>query len=231
MKNFFLFLKGDPQITRSAGIRPKLKLTALMLPAMFFVIVISSLVQILLVKWGIIGQVKSHGMIPDYMKPMSRLQIVLEIALLAPLLEETAFRGFLQNNSAWFKTAVFSLSYLMICRIGGLNFYELNPLTGCILFVSASSYLISERIIIKMMYCLNQPYCRGILIWCSAFAFGLWHFYNFDFSGADLLTVMISLLPFIINGLILSYVTVKNGLLWSIFLHASNNIWPLILWL
>lgn len=231
MKNFFLFLKGNPQVTRLAGIKPKLKLTALMLPALFLVIIISSLVQIFLVKWGIISPVNSHGMIPGYMKTMSRLQIILEIALLAPLLEETAFRGFLQNNSAWFKTALCSLSYLIICRIGGLNFYELSPLTGCILLVSAFSFLISGRIITQMMDFLNQPFYRGIFIWCSASAFGLWHFYNFDFSGADLLTIMISLLPFTINGLILSYVAVRNGILWSMLLHAANNIWPLLLWL
>ncbi|WP_346984612.1 CPBP family glutamic-type intramembrane protease [Chryseobacterium sp. POE27] len=69
------------------------------------------------------------------------------------------------------------------------------------------------------------------MIWGGAIAFGVWHYYNFDFNNTDIVTVIVTLLPFMINGLLLAYVVAKNGLQWSITLHMANNLWPLIIWL
>jgi membrane protease YdiL (CAAX protease family) len=78
---------------------------------------------------------------------------------------------------------------------------------------------------------LKGPKIYPILLWGSAVCFGLWHYHNFDFNQANILTIMVSLLPFVINGLILSYVSLRLGLIWSIGLHILNNFWPLVLWL
>ncbi len=202
-----------------------------MIPIMFIIILFLSLIQLLLSHWEIIDPIKSQGMVPSYMKSMSTFQIILEIAFLAPLLEETAFRGPLQYNPTLFKIALFSLSYLIICRIADLNFYELSLPTTGVLAISSLYLLISKKIIIRIIHYLKKGFFRTCLIWCSAFAFGLWHYYNFDFSQSNFLTIIVYLLPFMLNGLLLSYVAIKNGLLWSFILHVVNNLWPLILWL
>ncbi|MCJ8154996.1 CPBP family intramembrane metalloprotease [Chryseobacterium sp. SSA4.19] len=231
MKNFFRFLSGDLLINELVSVQSKIKFTVIMIPMMFIIILFSSLLQLLFVHWEIIDPIKSQGMIPSYMKSMSTFEIVLEIALLAPLLEETAFRGPLQNNPLLFKVALVSLTYLIICRIADLNFYKLSLPTAGVLAISFLNLLISKKIIARIIYNLSKRIYRTYFILASAIAFGLWHYYNFDFSHSSFLTIIICLLPFTLNGLLFSYVAVKNGLLWSFILHTVNNLWPLILWL
>lgn len=227
---FISFLKGHPIPAGQSTLISKIKLTILMLIAMLVVNTLVAGLQIMLLRWGITQPIRSYGAIPEYMKDMPRYRIVLEIVLLAPLLEETAFRGILQNNERWFRIALVSLAYLIICRIFSLNFYELSwPTTG-ILFAASFLLFIRKKYTTKIIDLKDSHPFRLILIWLSAVAFGFWHYYNFDFSQAGMITVAVSLLPFAINGLLLSYVAVKNGLSWSILLHMANNAWPMVLW-
>lgn len=230
MKDFFYFLEGRKVFSGSAKMKSKIRLTILMLPAMFLVAVSVTVLNMLLSRWGIIDHVGSSGMIPTYMNSMSTFRIFLEIVILAPVLEETAFRGPLQHEQGWFRAAVFSFVYLMICRMAGLNFYEISLPTAVVLVTASLSLLISRRAIADTISVLNRRPNRMILIWSSAVAFGFWHYYNFDFGHSGILTISVNLLPFVFNGLLLSYVAAKNGLIWSMILHAANNAWPLIVW-
>ncbi len=120
---FISFLKGHPIPAGQSTPISKIKLTILMLIAMLAVNTLVAGLQMMLLRWGITQPIRSSGVIPEYMKDMPRYRIVLEIVLLAPLLEETAFRGILQNNERWFRIALVSLAYLITCRIFSLNFY------------------------------------------------------------------------------------------------------------
>lgn len=231
MKNLFHFLIGYQNINPLTETSSKVKLIALILPTMLLVALFTSLFQILLIKFGIIEPVPSSGIIPDYMKSMSKFQVITEIVILAPILEETAFRGLLEKNSRWFRISLVSIFYLFICRLFGINFYEFSSSTGLALLGSMVCLLIPTENIKSTIIKLQKRAYRLILIWCGAFAFGLWHYYNFDFNHIDIVTVIATLLPFMINGLLLAYVVTKNGLQWSILLHMVNNLWPLIIWL
>ncbi|WP_295202617.1 CPBP family glutamic-type intramembrane protease [uncultured Chryseobacterium sp.] len=224
------FLKGDPIPAGQSTLISKIKLTILMLIAILVVNTLVAGLQMMLLRWGITQPIRSSGVIPEYMKDMPRYRIVLEIVLLAPLLEETAFRGILQNNERWFRIALVSLAYLIICRIFSLNFYELSWPTSVILFAASLLLFIRKKYTTKITDVKDRPPFRLILIWLSAIAFGFWHYYNFDFSQVGIITIAVSLLPFAINGLLLSYVAAKNGLSWSILLHMANNAWPMVLW-
>ncbi|UQB69836.1 type II CAAX prenyl endopeptidase Rce1 family protein [Epilithonimonas zeae] len=231
LQNFFHFVTGRKTSPSTAGVRSKIVFTLWMIPVLFFVVLLSSMIQMICFRWGIVDPVRSLGIIPSYMKSMSSCQIMLEIAIVAPLFEECAFRGPLQNNVKWFMLGLVAFFYLIICRIAGLNFYEISASTSAIFIFALITMVIPKKYILTFINYLNTDFLRGILIWCSAFSFGFWHYYNFDFSQSDILSIVVTLLPFILNGFILSYVAVKNGLIWSVILHALNNIWPLILWL
>lgn len=231
MKDLFHFLLGYQNIDRLSKTTSKLKLIALILPTMLFVTVLTLLFQILLSRFGIIQPVKSSGMIPEYMGSMSKFKVITEIVILAPVLEETAFRGLIQRNSTWLRVSLVSIFYLSVCRIFGINFYEFSSSTGLVLLGSTSTLLIPTKTIDLAINILQKRAYRLILIWGGAITFGLWHYYNFDFNNIGILTVMATLLPFTINGLLLGYVVAKNGLQWSILLHMANNLWPLIIWL
>lgn len=231
MKDLIHFLLGHQNIKPMTEIRSKLKLIALILPAMLLVIVFTLLLQILLAKFGIIQPVKSAGMIPDYMKSMSKFRVLTEIAILAPILEETAFRGLLEKKTTWLRISLVSIFYLLICRIFGINFYELRISTALALLASLIALFVPTKNIDRFIMILQKRTYRLFLIWGGAIAFGFWHYYNFDFSSIDILTVSVTLLPFMINGLLLAYVVAKNGLQWSIILHMANNLWPMIIWL
>lgn len=203
----------------------------MLLPGLLLINVLVAMLQMLLLRWGVITETKSSGIIPAYLRNKQTYQVIIEIVLLAPLLEETAFRGLLQHNRWWLRLSLISLSYLITCRIFQLNFYLLTWYTASILLFSFLTLLLSGRQINAMIMFANRQSTRIILIWLSAILFSLWHYYNFDFSQAGILTVLISLLPFLINGLLLSYVAAKNGLAWSILMHLVNNAWPLLIWL
>lgn len=231
MKDFFLFLSGSTGISPSKDITTKIKLVVLTLPTMFLVIVATLLLQILLIRLQITQPVPSSGMVPDYMRSMSRFRVILELVFLAPVLEETAFRGPTQKSSGWFRVSLVAIVYLFICRIFEINFYEISPSTFLALTCGFITLVISNKSINSAIIFLQTKPYRIILIWAGALLFALWHYYNFDFSDTGLLGVVLTLLPFMINGLLLAYVATKNGLQWSIFLHMANNLWPLIIWL
>lgn len=231
MKDFIHFLRGYQNIDTLLKTRSKLKLIALILPTMLFVIVFTLLFQILLSRFGIIQPVKSSGMIPEYMGSMSKFRVITEIVILAPVLEETAFRGLIQRNPRWFRISLVSIFYLSFCRIFGINFYEFSISTGLVFLGSTITLLIPTNMIDLAINMLQKRVYSLILIWGGAISFGLWHYYNFDFNNIGIITVIATLLPFMINGLLLGYVVAKNGLQWSILLHMANNLWPLILWL
>lgn len=231
MKDFFSFLSGSASISPSTAIRSKIKLIVIILPIMFFVVVFTLLLQILLIKLEITQPVQSSGMIPDYMRSMSRFRVILEMVFLAPFLEETAFRGLLQKKTGWFRISLMSIVYLLICRVFGINFYEVSLSTILALICGLLTLSIPTKNIDSAIIFLQIRSRRIILIWAGAFLFALWHYYNFDFSGTGLLTIAVTLLPFMINGLLFAYIATKNGLQWSIFLHMANNLWPMIIWL
>lgn len=231
MKNFFHFLMGYQDTSPLTAYRSKLKLIALVLPTMFVVIVFTLLFQILLTRAGIIQPVTSSGMIPEYMKSMSAFQVITEIVILAPILEETAFRGLIQKNYTWFRVSLVSICYLLICRVLGINFYEFSISTALAVLGSTITLLVRSKNINSLIIMLQKRAYRLILIWGGAIAFGLWHYYNFEFDNMGTVTVIATLLPFMINGLLLAYVAAKIGLQWSILLHMANNSWPLIIWL
>lgn len=231
MKDLFHFLLGYQNIKTLSKTKSKFKLIALMLPIMLLVTIFTLLFQILLSRFGIIQPVKSSGMIPEYMESMSKFRVITEIVILAPFLEEAAFRGLIQRNSTWLRVSLVCIFYLSVCRVFGINFYEFSSSTGLVLLGSTSTLLIPNKTIDLAINKLQNRTSRLILIWGGAIAFGLWHYYNFDFNNIGIVTVMATLLPFMINGLLLGYVVAKNGLQWSILLHMANNLWPLIIWL
>lgn len=65
MKDLFHFLIGYQNISPLSETRSKIKLIALILPTMLFVILFTLLFQILLTKFGIIEPVQSSGMVPE----------------------------------------------------------------------------------------------------------------------------------------------------------------------
>lgn len=230
MSAFVDFLTGMPVYPDNGAFSFRLKRLMLFLPLLFVVSMTVAAVQLYLVHQGFINEVKSVGMVPEYLKHTDKYRLFLEIVILAPLLEETAFRGLLQRNRLGFRLALISICYLLICRLFSLNFYLLSCATTVVLLVSLSTLLVSGRQINRLIMLTARRPFRLILIWLSNAGFSLWHFYNFDFGEAGVLSITITLLPFLFNGLIFSFVAVKDGLPWSIALHMANNAWPLLVW-
>lgn len=68
----------------------------------------------------------------------------------------------------------------------------------------------------------HKSYFKGIF-YLSAVLFALVHISNFESQPMVYLLAPILVLPQLILGLILGYIRVRLGLLWSILLHASYN--------
>jgi membrane protease YdiL (CAAX protease family) len=201
----------------------KIRMIILGLLAMLLVNVLVAFLQQLLLRASMISPVTSGGVIPAYMRNMSGVRVWTEIVLLAPIFEETAFRGILQTNNRIFQLSLSMAFYLLVCKCFHLNFYELTYGTAFVIVMAAClSFL---RIAVP-----EHINIRRSILFSSLLAFTFWHYDNFHFHQANLLTIGISLLPFFLNGCILTYVSMRYGLGWSIIIHMFNNAWPLLLW-
>ncbi|MVN91565.1 CPBP family glutamic-type intramembrane protease [Mucilaginibacter aquatilis] len=224
------FLRGVPVCQRRQTLFSLLKMLVWGLISLFAVSFLIALVQMLLARWNFISTVPSHGPIPQYLREQPRYRIFLEIVLIAPILEESAFRGILQRKFSYFRIGVITLIYLLTCKVLSLNFYLITIETIVILSTVVLVVFFSKKKLYMSMRWCNRPDVYPWLLWISAFGFGLWHYHNFNFDQANLGAIMINLLPFAVNGLIFAYVSLRAGLWWSIGLHTLNNAWPLLLW-
>lgn len=192
-----------------------------------------SLVNTILYKFELIGTTRGAGELSSWLNESSLPTFVLQVVILAPLFEEVAFRGILQPNHKLVAIAIGMLTYLVLCVGSQTSFYVPSKQTLWILSVSlfmffTSLYMLQAK---SMQLWATNPISQQTkiyLIWLSACGFALWHYNNFNFETARVQTIIFTLLPLLIAGLIFSWISIRYGLLWSIGMHIINNLIPVL---
>lgn len=230
MRHFLNFL-CYPYAPADRSVRwgKKMRIALGVLVVMLVVNIALGLLQTLLVSRGLIADAIGGFEKPAYIREMSSYAVFLEFVVLAPLLEELAFRGLLQRSSMYIRASLAVGLYLLVCTVFDLNFYIMDRWTLLIAVCSGMFFFLTRAYLERIKGFLDAPKVRLVLLWCGSILFALWHYHNFTLEGMGLFTAVVHLLPFFINGLLLAWVGVRFGLPWGIAVHAMNNAWPFLL--
>ena len=237
-RDFLLFLR-KPDYNKILDISEKDKFRII------FKVFILTLLGIFIVNFPVVG-LKKLGIISEVMmkteifiKTMPLRYIgfkpyfVISIIFLVPLLEEVAFRLFLTK---------FKINYFI---------FSVSVLTGMfiVMFVGnrlliPSSYLLMP--VIKFIYILLFSILVGVFLWLfrrniekvkeiwnknatlsvylMSILFALTHLNNLEFEPRDWIFMPLILSPFFVYGLSFSYLRVRLGIKYSIFMHFVNLV-------
>ncbi|MEE4338127.1 CPBP family glutamic-type intramembrane protease [Erythrobacter sp.] len=143
---------------------------------------------------------------------------ILLFVVVAPVLEEIAFRGWLSGRPGAIMPLLSVLAgftaFLFVARDGSLlgpGFLILGVVGAAILFA-------------RLRQAPTLRFFRNsfpLFFWASAASFALVHLVNYE-EGA-LVILLPLLVPQFVLGTMAGYVRVQCGLMWSMLLHAAHN--------
>jgi membrane protease YdiL (CAAX protease family) len=151
----------------------------------------------------------------DQVRP---LDLVFWAVVVAPVMEELIFRGWMRLPIA-----------LPACLLGALALYLPNDeylLITFALFGAGAAFLAMRLAISGDAVARYQQWVAdhfGQLVYASSFVFALLHLLNWQSSDASTIAWLLLVIPQLIVGLALAYVCRRDGLLYAIALHAGYN--------
>ncbi len=232
LADFTSFLQRDISFIdpASANIRFKLLFIVKAFVLLFLFKVIWGFISLQLLKYGLMNQTKGSGDLNTWLSEVSGFEFILQVVILAPILEETAFRGILQRDQSLVAVAVSVLFYLLICKSLNLNFYGLSKAT--LIVISGSVILL--LMLYNWSFILteitkNIDNHKTLLMWLSAVGFAFWHYHNYEFEGAPFYTILLVLFPHFVAGLFFSWTSLRYGFFWGLALHMFNNAIPVFI--
>ncbi len=154
---------------------------------------------------------------------------ILLLVVLTPILEELMFRSFLRFNKYYLAISSFLLTHLILSKFyyqEGWLMITPNLSTRLLipLIVGLTCFLLA--IILKSFLIKAWSKYFPYLFYSSFLLFGLLHITNFEINVRTLILAPFLTAPQIIGGIIYSYLRVHYGLIYSIILHALNNVIP-----
>lgn len=154
--------------------------------------------------WPVMSLVEETGLVDTDEHAMEKVireapvWLVLILAvLLAPLVEELIFRTFLTFRRNYPLRLVIALAGL-----GGLR----------------------SKAKVRAFLQRNWRKHYRVFFYSMAAFFAFVHIYNYELSAAVWLLLPFLVLPQLIAGLLLGYMRVRYGLLWSMYLHGIHNL-------
>lgn len=146
---------------------------------------------------------------------------VFAAIVLAPLIEELLFRAGLRN-------VAYTL-FIGPCLIVLIRF-QVSLVAGMFIAVTAlialADYLRRKRhrrpgLVVRRGRAFVRLY--PVIFWMYGMAFALIHIANFQSSGWETMLLPLLVLPQLFLGLLLSYIRLRQGLVYSMLLHALSN--------
>lgn len=228
--DFFVFVKSQEVSEETfTSIRTRVIFISKAFLLLLVFKVVIAMINVFLVKIGWIDKILTGENLRIWLSQTSQFNFFLEVIILAPVLEEIAFRGILQRSGSIIKLALSMIFYLSVCKIFRLDFYSISIQTAPVIGIASLILLIPQSYMISVTKKLNKPLVHRCMLWISALLFAFWHYYNHDFSEARIQTIAMTLLPHVLSGLIFSWTSLRFGLQWSLSLHIINNLVPVLM--
>jgi membrane protease YdiL (CAAX protease family) len=163
----------------------------------------------------------------QFSSSLSESTILLYITIVGPIVEEISFRGWLTDKKYLALLCCFAFSVLIteiilddLIRLTINRWFRIT--LDCLTGVSISSLL--YRFWDRFILLLKSKFRYAVMFSC--FTFAVIHILNYEIQQISLLSflaLLLIILPIYLMGFVLTYVRLKNGLMWSIGLHILNN--------
>ncbi len=161
---------------------------------------------------------------PEIFEDETILGMFLWASIIAPLTEETLFRGWLKGTKRAFIILATIISYCVSLYL------IVDNIDYDYFLISASSitmlYILTTLLALRKYWNDVQPVnffaaSFPYIFYISAVTFGVIHIFNYEHHS--LLQLLPMIIPQIIGGLILGYVRLRFGLWSAIAMHATSN--------
>jgi hypothetical protein len=155
------------------------------------------------------------------LKELPKLNVFLFAVVLAPLIEELTFRGFLvfKRFMVGLSAGAFTYSFGQVLLHPYLSRYFV-VVTAFVVLCLTLVVLKEDRLKISLI-------TKRRLLYFSCTLFALVHISNYDVSNVSVgvtLLLLFAVIPQGVTGICLSFVRLKNGIAWSIFYHSIFNL-------
>lgn len=226
LNDLFLFLKGKSTKIDYSGKNILWLLIGFCL--LLSINFISIVVKTILYKLNLIVSVNGAGSPESWIEDSSLIIFAIQVAILAPILEEFAFRGVLLKNKSVIILSFTILLFLIACRVSNTAFYSISIASVTIFVISFLTVFVLSNKLLPQIINFTQKNIKW-LIYLSSVCFALWHYKNFDFSNANLTTVIITFCPYFFSGLVYCWISNRKGIHIGLSLHFINNVLPVLI--
>lgn len=158
------------------------------------------------------------------------IKFFLLVLVLGPIVEELAVRAFMSGKRAMISVSLGGMFLVFLRTTDIISSVYKGPLElTASLLVGLLSFVLLERI----KFTFQDNHFRIVFYLMNAFFVGM-HLGNYDLSNIHLINYFflpLLVFPQTILTIALSYVRLRNGLLWSIGLHMLNNLLPALVFM
>jgi hypothetical protein len=174
---------------------------------------------LLLAKIGIL--VGSPNLLKEFSGALSVWQILLSFCIIAPIIEELTFRLQLRVNTLYFSIFAALQAWFWLNTFSDIPImYSIVP---AIVIFLITFYLTRSKEIEEKLSNIWKKYFRFIF-YITAFTFGLAHTFNQLLSLNIIAFAWMFTLYASVIGIWLGYIRIRNGIIWSMVLHSSINL-------
>lgn len=186
----------------------------------FLIFVADSLISLIFKTKPVISSITSNY---QGLRSMKSEQIILLAVIIGPVLEEIAFRGFMN-----FKKYMICLSVSVLIYSFYRIFFRITIEWWVILTILVIIFFFTYYLLWRWHVVHDYLIAKRIVIFYSmSVLFALAHLSNFapgTFRGFNFLLIPCIVFPQFIASISLAYIRLKNGLAWSIALHSIVNL-------
>ncbi|MDQ1087445.1 type II CAAX prenyl endopeptidase Rce1 family protein [Siphonobacter sp. SORGH_AS_1065] len=166
----------------------------------------------------------------------NKITFFLIVVILGPIWEEIAFRLPLIFTIEKFLLSTIFITYYVISKLLKSNtysdfFYYIFIISLCVYYSNnkiSNNKISNNKISNNKIYSFFKKY-RKITTVLYSILFGIFHINNYKISFENIYIIPIITLPQTLNGIILSYIRIKYGVYFSIFIHSTYNLLTFIL--
>lgn len=198
-------------------------------------LLIAAIPTMILEKMGVLTNPEQFAAIPDFVNnSLDILFASILIPIIAGVLEETQFRLVLHNfNKKYFDIFISLLVSYLITTLFGRYFLAYTEFYSGLLIQSTIIYLIfavpiyfsfSQTNAHSSWFEKNWNLAYKYLFYGLALLFALGHLPTLDLNREHLIFLPLTVLPFSVFALILSYVRIRIGLQYAILLHFTIDL-------
>lgn len=173
---------------------------------------------------------QNAGVLPaPAIPPGSLAASPLAFLVIAPLLEELLFRGWLTGRAAALRFGAAGFAALALLLAGEVLIPDHARIFGFAGAMVAIAGLVHWSVTRSRDAAVPPLFIRHfpVIVWASAALFGLIHLGNFEAISGPLGVGVV--LPQVLGGLLLAYVRTRAGLIAAIAYHSAYNALTLVL--